>query len=207
MATTRRPTLLIVGCGDVGQRVLRQLAGRWRVKLPPLSILKKAMELCSWSAWELSSSAVEAISSEALAFCCVALDSWPIAPPIWLTDWLCSCEAALISLRGLAGVYEDDYLPLFGEHQASNAAVALALVDVLQKANWVKRVLFLADRTALVNQAANAQIVLPAAYAHNTHIWNQFTLRVLGTGQRDALRAVTVEAVPGKDRRAVLAAE
>ncbi|MCE0487825.1 DEAD/DEAH box helicase family protein [Ornithinimicrobium sediminis] len=31
----------------------------------------------------------------------------------------------------------------------------IALVDLLQKANWVKRVLFLADRTALVNQAAN----------------------------------------------------
>lgn len=32
----------------------------------------------------------------------------------------------------------------------------IALVDLLQKANWVKRVLFLADRTALVNQSANA---------------------------------------------------
>ncbi|WP_341359588.1 DEAD/DEAH box helicase family protein [Georgenia sp. M64] len=31
----------------------------------------------------------------------------------------------------------------------------VALVALLQKANWVKRVLFLADRTALVNQAAN----------------------------------------------------
>ena len=27
----RRRTLLIVGCGDVGLRVLAQLAGRWRV--------------------------------------------------------------------------------------------------------------------------------------------------------------------------------
>jgi len=27
----RRPVLLIVGCGDVGMRVLHQLAGRWRV--------------------------------------------------------------------------------------------------------------------------------------------------------------------------------
>lgn len=27
----RRPTLLIVGCGDVGLRVLRELRGRWRV--------------------------------------------------------------------------------------------------------------------------------------------------------------------------------
>ncbi|MEI2819609.1 MAG: DEAD/DEAH box helicase family protein [Marmoricola sp.] len=32
----------------------------------------------------------------------------------------------------------------------------IALIDLLQKANWVKRVLFLADRTALVNQATNA---------------------------------------------------
>ena len=30
-ARPRRPTLLIVGCGDVGLRVLRLLAGRWRV--------------------------------------------------------------------------------------------------------------------------------------------------------------------------------
>jgi type I restriction enzyme R subunit len=32
----------------------------------------------------------------------------------------------------------------------------IALADQLMKANWVKRTLFLADRTALVNQAANA---------------------------------------------------
>ncbi|MDW4572116.1 DEAD/DEAH box helicase family protein [Microbacterium sp. M3] len=32
----------------------------------------------------------------------------------------------------------------------------IALVDVLQRSNWVKRVLFLADRTALVNQAVGA---------------------------------------------------
>lgn len=33
---------------------------------------------------------------------------------------------------------------------------AIALVDLLQRANWAKRVLFLADRISLVNQAANA---------------------------------------------------
>ena len=32
----------------------------------------------------------------------------------------------------------------------------IALVDLLMRANWVKRVLFLADRIALVNQAASA---------------------------------------------------
>jgi dTDP-4-amino-4,6-dideoxygalactose transaminase len=35
--------------------------------------------------------------------------------------------------------------------------------------------------------AQNAKIVLPVSYEHNEHIWNQFTIRVLG-GQRDALR-------------------
>lgn len=39
--------------------------------------------------------------------------------------------------------------------------------------------------TWLENQ--DAKLVLPVAYSHNTHIWNQYTLRVLN-GQRDALR-------------------
>lgn len=34
--------------------------------------------------------------------------------------------------------------------------VSISLVDVLMRANWVKRVLFLADRTSLVRQAVNA---------------------------------------------------
>ncbi len=44
----------------------------------------------------------------------------------------------------------------------------IALVDQLMKAGWVKRVLFLADRTALVKQAANAfKAHLPAATTVN----------------------------------------
>ncbi|MDI3313975.1 MAG: folylpolyglutamate synthase/dihydrofolate synthase family protein [Mycobacterium sp.] len=35
----------------------------------------------------------------------------------------------LLTLRGLGGVYSDVYLPLHGEHQAHNAAVALAAVE------------------------------------------------------------------------------
>ncbi|RKS73827.1 dihydrofolate synthase/folylpolyglutamate synthase [Motilibacter peucedani] len=35
----------------------------------------------------------------------------------------------LVSLRGLGGDYEDLFLPLFGAHQAQNAAVALAAVE------------------------------------------------------------------------------
>jgi dihydrofolate synthase/folylpolyglutamate synthase len=35
----------------------------------------------------------------------------------------------LVSLQGLAGLYEDLFLPLHGEHQAHNAAVAVAAVE------------------------------------------------------------------------------
>ncbi|MFE1663291.1 bifunctional folylpolyglutamate synthase/dihydrofolate synthase [Microbacterium sp. P02] len=37
----------------------------------------------------------------------------------------------LISVRGLAGVYEDEYLPLYGAHQGFNAALAIAAVESL----------------------------------------------------------------------------
>jgi dihydrofolate synthase/folylpolyglutamate synthase len=35
----------------------------------------------------------------------------------------------LLELQGLAGVYDDVFLPLYGEHQANNAACALAAVE------------------------------------------------------------------------------
>ena len=45
---------------------------------------------------------------------------------------------------------------------------AISLVDVMQRANWVKRALFLADRVSLVNQAVNAfKTHLPNASAVN----------------------------------------
>ncbi|MBL9129174.1 MAG: DegT/DnrJ/EryC1/StrS family aminotransferase [Verrucomicrobiales bacterium] len=37
-------------------------------------------------------------------------------------------------------------------------------------------------------QEADIRMVLPVAYPHNEHIWNQYTVRVLGEGRRDALR-------------------
>ena len=39
---------------------------------------------------------------------------------------------------------------------AGKTRTVIALVDLLMRCNWVKRVLFLADRVALVNQAVNA---------------------------------------------------
>ncbi|MEI6673861.1 MAG: DegT/DnrJ/EryC1/StrS family aminotransferase [Verrucomicrobiota bacterium] len=34
-----------------------------------------------------------------------------------------------------------------------------------------------------------ARILLPVTSPHNRHVWNQFTLRVIGSGQRDALKS------------------
>ncbi len=51
---------------------------------------------------------------------------------------------------------------------AGKTRTVIALADLLMRANWVKRVLFLADRKALVKQAANAfKAHLPGAAAVN----------------------------------------
>ena len=43
----------------------------------------------------------------------------------------------------------------------------------------------------LVNEpTAGAKILMPVALPGNDHIWNQYTLRVIGAGRRDALRAL-----------------
>jgi dTDP-4-amino-4,6-dideoxygalactose transaminase len=34
-----------------------------------------------------------------------------------------------------------------------------------------------------------ARMILPVAYPHHYHVWNQYTLRIRGEGERDALRA------------------
>ena len=49
-----------------------------------------------------------------------------------------------------------------------------------------------ADQNARLEQAGS-RFVLPVAYGHNGHVWNQFTLRVPGEGRRDALRAHLTE--------------
>ncbi|MGW9113199.1 bifunctional folylpolyglutamate synthase/dihydrofolate synthase [Microbacterium sp. NPDC055683] len=48
-----------------------------------------------------------------------------------LTDDRLAVGGQLISVRGLAGVYDEEYLPLYGRHQGQNAAVAIAAVEAL----------------------------------------------------------------------------
>ena len=43
--------------------------------------------------------------------------------------------------------------------------------------------------SASASEVESARLVLPVAYPHNGHIWNQYTLRVIGEGRRNALQA------------------
>ncbi|MEU1970549.1 folylpolyglutamate synthase/dihydrofolate synthase family protein [Microbacterium sp. NPDC019599] len=48
-----------------------------------------------------------------------------------LTEGRLAVGGQQITVRGLAGVYEQEYLPLYGEHQGFNAALAIAAVESL----------------------------------------------------------------------------
>ncbi|MEV8266394.1 Mur ligase family protein [Microbacterium sp. NPDC076911] len=48
-----------------------------------------------------------------------------------LTQQRLAVGGQLVSVRGLAGTYNDEYLPIYGEHQAFNAALAIAAVESL----------------------------------------------------------------------------
>lgn len=91
-------------------------------------------------------------------------------------------QAAMISVK----------MPHYGRYTAARQANAayylteLAQLPGVVQADPAHCKCVTAQNEALA--AAGARLVLPVAYPHNTHIWNQFTLRVLGAGQRDALR-------------------
>jgi dTDP-4-amino-4,6-dideoxygalactose transaminase len=44
------------------------------------------------------------------------------------------------------------------------------------------------EKQEAVHATGSPRLILPVSYPHNEHIWNQFTLRVPGKGQRDALK-------------------
>lgn len=48
-----------------------------------------------------------------------------------LTEQRLAVGGQLISVRGLAGTYDDEYLPLYGGHQGFNATLAIAAVESL----------------------------------------------------------------------------
>jgi type I restriction enzyme R subunit len=71
------------------------------------------------------------------------------------------------AIRRIAEAFEKDHLRralLVMATGGGKTRTVIALSDLLMRANWVRRVLFLADRVALVNQAVNAfKKFLPSA--------------------------------------------
>lgn len=71
------------------------------------------------------------------------------------------------AIRRIGEAFEDDHLRKALVVMATGAGktrTVIALADLLMRCNWTKRILFLADRVALVNQAVNAfKANLPAA--------------------------------------------
>ena len=83
-------------------------------------------------------------------------------------------------------------LPHYADYTQQRQANAKAYIEALSVLPGVVQADPSHCKCAATQSAAlaeqNARVVLPVAYDHNEHIWNQFTLRVLGEGKRDALR-------------------
>jgi dTDP-4-amino-4,6-dideoxygalactose transaminase len=89
-------------------------------------------------------------------------------------------QAAMLSVK----------LPHFNDYTAARRRNAALYTERLSQLPGVK-IARAEDCGCAVASAAetDARLILPAAYAHNGHIWNQYTLRVIGDGRRAALRA------------------
>ena len=82
----------------------------------------------------------------------------------------------MLKLQGLGGAYDDVFLPLHGEHQAGNAAVALAAAEALLGAGADRRLDLDAVRTAFAGVASPGRLerlrgapTVLVDVAHNPH--------------------------------------
>ena len=73
---------------------------------------------------------------------------------------------------------------------AGKTGTVIALVNLLMRAGWVKRVLFLADRTALANQAVNA---------FKTHLPDSAPVNLMTEGNMDGWVYVSTCQTPSPD--------
>ena len=117
-----------------------------------------------------------------------------------------------LTVRGLAGEYPDVFLPLFGEHQAENAATALAAVEAYFGAGpgraldpeLVRAGFAAVDSPGRLERLSSSPTVLVDA-AHNGHGGRALARAV--TEEFDFRRLVAVVAMlDGKDADALLAA-
>lgn len=83
-------------------------------------------------------------------------------------------------------------LRCYGDYTAARQANAAFYTDALSQLPGVVAADASEHRCpagpAAVVEGDGARVILPSACGHNEHIWNQYTLRVLGEGRRDALR-------------------
>ena len=117
-----------------------------------------------------------------------------------------------LTLRGLGGEYTDVFLPLFGEHQAENAATALAAVEAFFGAGpdrmldpeLIRAGFAAVDNPGRLERLSSSPTVLVDA-AHNGHGGRALAKAV--TSEFDFKRLVAVVAMlDGKDADAFLAA-
>ncbi len=84
-------------------------------------------------------------------------------------------------------------LPHYGEYTRRRQANAAYYTEQLRKVPGIVVAdpahCRCVDTQAKALEDAGARIVLPASYPHNEHIWNQYTLRILGDGRRDEFKA------------------
>ena len=91
----------------------------------------------------------------------------PPLPSLGINEWIVDRHYQQRAIRAVAEHFEDDKQRKALVVMATGAGktrTVIGLTDLLMRAGWVKRVLFLADRTALVNQAVNVfKTHLPAS--------------------------------------------
>ncbi|MDN5932112.1 MAG: bifunctional folylpolyglutamate synthase/dihydrofolate synthase [Pseudonocardia sp.] len=119
-----------------------------------------------------------------------------------------------IALRGLSGTYDDIFLPLHGEHQASNAALALAAAEALIGAGPKQPLDPDAVRTAFAGVTSPGRLERLAAgqgvptvlvdAAHNPHGARALAAALLGESRFTRLVGV-VGVMRDKDARGILA--
>jgi dihydrofolate synthase / folylpolyglutamate synthase len=115
-----------------------------------------------------------------------------------------------LRLQGLGGVYEDIFLPLHGEHQGTNAALALAVVEAFVGAGAARRL----DGDAVVEGFASVRSpgrlerlrTAPAVFADAAH--NPHGARALAVALREdfSFRSLVgvVATMADKDARGIL---
>ncbi|MCR2785519.1 MULTISPECIES: folylpolyglutamate synthase/dihydrofolate synthase family protein [unclassified Microbacterium] len=116
----------------------------------------------------------------------------------------------LISVRGLAGTYDDQYLPIYGAHQGHNAALAIAAVEsLLGAATQPIAADVLTEGLAEVTSPGRLQLVgvSPTVIVDGAH--NPHGARALATALRDVFDfdewGVVLGALADKDVAGVVA--